>query len=212
MDNHPSSNSIFDKPSLRREMRRKRRALSPRQQKQAAQKLKSTLTLSPLFNRSKHTAIYLPNDGEIDPTRFISMLWKSKKRCYLPVLHPTKKNCLWFYHYTPKTILKKNRFGIPEPSIKNKTRISPWALNLVLFPLVAFDKQGGRLGMGGGFYDRTFEFTRTRKLGEMGTRTQLYGLAHHFQKVEALPVERWDVPLHGIATEKQLFFTRQKQH
>lgn len=212
MDHHTSTTHFFDKPSLRREMRRKRRALSPLQQKKAAQKLKSTLTLSPLFNRSKYIAIYLANDGEIDPALFISKLWKSKKHCYLPVLHPTKKNCLWFYQYTPKTILKKNKFGISEPSIKNKIRMSPWALNLVLFPLVAFDKEGGRLGMGGGFYDRTFEFTRTDKNNTLGSRTQLYGLAHHFQQVASIPLEQWDIPLQGIATEEQLFLTHRSSN
>ena len=188
-------------------MRQKRRALTPANQKQAASQLSSTLTLSHLFKRSKHVAIYLANDGEIDPQQYISKLWKSNKHCYLPVLHPTKKNCLWFFRYTPTTRLKKNRFGIPEPSIKNRIRISPWALNLVLFPLVAFDDQGGRLGMGGGFYDRTFEFTCTGKATAIGSRTQLYGLAHHFQQVESIPSEPWDIPLHGIATDKQLFLT-----
>ncbi len=207
MDHTSPSHHVFDKPLLRREMRRKRRALSPLQQKNAAQRLKSTLTLSPLFNSSQHIAIYLANDGEIDPVLLITKLWKSKKRCYLPMLHPTKKNCLWFYLYTPKTILKKNKFGIYEPSIKNKIRLSPWALNLVLFPLVAFDSQGGRLGMGGGFYDRTFEFTQTDKSKAIGSRTRLYGLAHHFQQLESIPVEKWDIPLQGIATDKQLFLT-----
>lgn len=211
MDHHPPSEHIFDKASLRREMRRKRRSLSPLQQRKAAQKLKTTITISSLFNRSKHVAIYLANDGEIDPALLIDKLWKSNKRCYLPVLHPTKKNCLWFYLYNQKTILKKNRFGIFEPSIKNKIRISPWALNLVLFPLVAFDSQGGRLGMGGGFYDRTFEFTRPDKTNKIGSRTQLYGLAHHFQQVMSIPSEQWDVPLQGVATEKRLFISAKQR-
>lgn len=182
-------------------MRQQRRLLSAFQQKKAAQNLCSTLTLSPHFNRSKHVAIYLANDGEIDPARFITKLWKSKKNCYLPVLHPTKKNCLWFYLYTPQTRLTKNRFGILEPAINNKRKISPWALNLVLFPLVAFDEQGGRLGMGGGFYDRTFEFTREDKANALFNRTKLVGLAHHFQQVTSIPAEPWDIPLHGIATD-----------
>ncbi len=189
-------------------MRKKRCSLSPFQQKKAAQKLKSTLIKSDLFKRSKHIAIYLANDGEIDPSHFINTLWRCQKHCYLPVLHPTKKNCLWFYQYRRNTILKKNRFGILEPSIKNKRRVSPWALSLVLFPLVAFDSKGGRLGMGGGFYDRTFEFTQPKKKGSTPARTQLYGLAHHFQQVESIPLEKWDIPLHGIATDKRLYQTK----
>ena len=178
-------------------MRQKRRALSAYQQKKAAKGLVKSLKNSDLFKRYKHLAIYLANDGEIDPSLFIEQLWKSKKVCYLPVIHPVKKNYLWFYQYDTKTQLKPNRFGILEPSLKNKKRIPPWALGLVLFPLVAFDKKGGRLGMGGGFYDRTFEFTKDK--------AKLYGLAHHFQEVDRLPTEPWDIPLHGIATDKKLF-------
>ena len=178
-------------------MRQKRRALTAYQQKKAAKGLVLSLKNSDLFKRHKHIAIYLANDGEIDPSLLIEQLWKSKKNCYLPVLHPVKKNHLWFYQYTKNTQLKLNRFGILEPTLKNKKRIAPWALELVLFPLVAFDSQGGRLGMGGGFYDRTFEFTQEK--------TKLYGLAHHFQEVDKIPTEAWDIPLHGIATDKQIF-------
>jgi len=188
---------LFDKKALRRTMRQKRRALPAYQQKQAAKGLALSLKTSELFKRCKHVAIYLANDGEIDPSLFIKQLWKSKKYCYLPVLHPIKKNSLWFYQYDKKTQLIPNRFGILEPSLKNKRRIPPWALDLVLFPLVAFDSKGGRLGMGGGFYDRTFEFTQEK--------TKLYGLAHHFQEVDKLPTEPWDIPLHGVATDKRLF-------
>lgn len=189
----------IDKKKIRRTMRQKRRALSTYQQKQAAKGLVLSLKTSNLFNRCNHVAIYLANDGEIDPAPFIEQLWKSKKHCYLPVLHPIKKNCLWFYQYNKKTKLASNRFGILEPELKNKRRISPWALDLVLFPLVAFDSKGGRLGMGGGFYDRTFEFAQQK--------TKLYGLAHHFQEVSKLPTEPWDIPLHGIVTDKKLFQT-----
>ncbi len=178
-------------------MRQKRRELSARQQQKAAKDLALSLKTSDLFKRCKHVATYLANDGEIDPSLFIKQLWKSKKYAYLPVLHPVKKNSLWFYPYNKNTQLKPNRFGILEPSLKNKRRIPPWALNLVLFPLVAFDSKGGRLGMGGGFYDRTFEFTQDR--------TKRYGLAHHFQEVDKLPTEPWDIPLHGVATDKKLF-------
>src|SRR5690606_40461575 len=64
-------------------------------------------------------------------------------------------------------------------------------------PLVAFDARGNRLGMGGGFYDRTFaRAPRARTL-----RPRLVGLAHHFQQVASLPAEPWDIPLDAIATD-----------
>ena len=71
----------------------------------------------------------------------------------------------------------------------------------MLFPLVGFDENGGRLGMGGGFYDRTFAFSRIRP----GMAPKLIGLAHDFQKVRELPIEPWDVPLHGVVTDKRRY-------
>ena len=75
------------------------------------------------------------------------------------------------------------------------------ALDAVLFPLVGFDETGGRLGMGGGFYDRTFAFSRIRPC----MAPKLVGLAHDFQRVEQLPIEPWDVPLHGVVTDKRCY-------
>src|SRR5687767_13746260 len=91
--------------------------------------------------------------------------------------------------------MRRNRFGIPEPTGR---RCAPQQLDLVLLPLVAFDRRGARLGMGGGFYDRTFAFLRVA-----GRRKpRLVGLAHHFQEVAQLPREPWDVPLAAIVTER----------
>jgi 5-formyltetrahydrofolate cyclo-ligase len=77
-------------------------------------------------------------------------------------------------------------------------------MDTVLFPLVGFDEAGGRLGMGGGFYDRTFAFTRIRPR----LAPKLIGLAHDCQKVSALPVEYWDVAMHGVVTDKGQHWTR----
>jgi 5-formyltetrahydrofolate cyclo-ligase len=71
----------------------------------------------------------------------------------------------------------------------------------VLLPLVAFDPQGGRLGMGGGYYDRTFAFLNGQKGGQ---KPKLIGLAHHFQQIPKLPIESWDVPLNAIVTDEQV--------
>ena len=152
----------------------------------------------------------MANDGEIDPSPYIKVLWKYKKQVYLPVLHPTKKNQLWFYRYQPDTRLKPNRFGIAEPKIRHAERIPPWALTLVLLPLVAFDTEGGRLGMGGGFYDRTFAFMNKNHQNRKDKKSRsgmplLCGLAHDFQQVERLPTAEWDVPLKNIATDRKVY-------
>ncbi len=187
--------------TLRRELRQQRRALSPQQRRNAAAALERRLGSHPLFLRSRHIAFYLPNDGEMDLTPLIHRAQAMGKHCYLPVLSPLYHNRLWFASYHHNSKLVQNRFGIPEP-IANWADMRPaWTLDLVLTPLVAFDSAGNRLGMGGGYYDRTLAYLARRRYWR---KPQLLGTAYDFQQVERLPHEPWDVPLHGIVTESSL--------
>lgn len=186
---------------LRKKMRTARRALSPLQQKSAAHNLLKQLKKTPQFRTAKHLALYLGNDGEIDPNEVAQWCWKQGKTIYLPVLHPLAHNRLWFVRYTPRTPLTKNCYGIAEPKSPYRFIRPAKALDAVLLPLVAFDTQGGRLGMGGGYYDRTFSFIRQFSL----SKPRLIGLAHDFQKVEKLPVASWDVPLTLVVTDAGIY-------
>ena len=195
-----------NRTALRREMRQRRRALSIIEQKKAAEDLKSRVLAMPEFLRAKRIALYLPNDGEIDPGLLIEQARKMGKECYLPVLQPLVENRLWFVRYDRKTPMTCNRFGIPEPKLKGfsdkkRNRCRPEDLDLVLFPLVAFDEQGGRMGMGGGFYDRTFAFSRHRPFA----KPALIGLAHECQKVDDLPIADWDIPLQGVVSDRYVY-------
>jgi 5-formyltetrahydrofolate cyclo-ligase len=185
--------------SIRKQLRSARRALSPAQQKSAAAGLAKQLRHFLPVLRSKHIAFYLPNDGEIDPRPLISFLERCGKQCYLPRLHADGSNRVWFVRYRSGEKLSDNRFGIPEPRVQNQ-QLPAWAIQTVLMPLVGFDRNGNRLGMGGGFYDRTFAFKHQRP----HSRPLLIGLAHSVQEVAALPTESWDMPLDMIATEKDL--------
>lgn len=190
------------KKDLRRQMRQKRRNLTAAEQRRHAQGLLSTIRRLTQFRRSHTIALYLASDGEISPEQIIQYCRKLGKRCFLPVLHPVRHNRLWFIEYTQKTVLSANIYGIKEPALVQAPRRPAWALDLVLLPLVAFDTEGGRLGMGGGYYDRTFAFKQSWRQGR-GTR--LIGLAHDLQKVKRLKTESWDIPLTGIATEKRFY-------
>jgi len=187
---------------LRQTIRRKRRALTQQQQKRAAKRLHAQICRRPEFIRARHVALYLPNDGEIDPRPLIESCWKMSKKTYLPVLHPVLHNRLWFVPYTRQTKLVRNIYNIEEPPLLRSPRRPPWALDLVLLPLVAFDAQGNRMGMGGGYYDRTFSF----KVGKGAiSGPKLVGLAHELQRVEQLPVESWDIPLAGIISDEDSY-------
>lgn len=191
----------LNRQTIRQDMRAYRRSLSPAQQKTAAIALRKRLSLQPLFTRSKRIALYLANDGEIDPAPLLEWALSLGKECYLPALAPSSTNKdMWFIRYTHNTPMKRNRYGINEPRISAVKKIKPERLDLVLMPLVAFDESGGRLGMGGGYYDRCFAFKQTRPQHS----PYLLGLAHDGQKCNELPLESWDIPLAAIATDERL--------
>jgi len=186
----------LDRSSIRQQMRENRRQLTPQQQLHSARKLSQLLLKQAWFQRSKNIAMYLANDGEIDPRVFADIAHHRGKQCLLPSMHPAKSGHLWFGDYDG--VKTTNKFGIEEPDSRRNQMLNPKQIDVVLLPLVAFDQYRERLGMGGGFYDRTFEFLHTSGL----QKPKLIGLAHHFQQVEKLPIESWDVPLSAIITDK----------
>lgn len=197
------SEAFTSRRQLRQELRRRRRALSSQQRRQAEHDLCQHLRQLPEVKRARRVALYLPNDGEIDPRPLIPWLTRRGARTYLPVLKPLSDNSLWFVHYHPGTPMRHNRFGIAEPHTRHGAhrarRLATWALDLILLPLVGFDEFGQRMGMGGGFYDRSLAFTR-----RPGPRPTLIGLAHACQQVDRLPAAPWDVPLDAIVSDAQV--------
>jgi len=187
---------------LRRRLRAQRRALTPAEQARAAQALVAQLTATRLFRVSRRIALYLPNDGEIEPQAVMKRLWQMHKTCYLPILSRLRHDRLWFAPFTPDTPLAVNRFGIPEPQVPARRWRRAQDLDLILMPLVAFDTHGNRLGMGGGFYDKSLAFLRNRGRWH---KPHLLGLAHDFQRVDRLQACAWDVPLQGVATDRAVY-------
>ena len=186
---------------IRQLKRAQRKLLSEIVQKQHSQALCQNLTKQGIYKNSKNIACYLANDGEIDPYLIIEHARFSCKKVYLPVLSPLQ-NSLYFAPYQPGSRLRLNRFSIPEPQCHPSKWISAQHLDLLLLPLVAFDPLGNRLGMGGGFYDRTLAYLKHRQHWK---KPVLAGLAHEIQKTARLNTQSWDIPLNFIITEKQLY-------
>ena len=200
---HDATSDMPSRQQLRRTLRQRRRGLSAAQRRQAARLLSQRLRRLPEVKRARRVALYLPNDGEIDPRPLIDWFRRRGAHVYLPVLRPLSDNRLWFVHYHASTPMRTNRFSIPEPCTRHGAhharRLPAWALDLVLMPLVGFDASGNRLGMGGGFYDRTFAFRRLRR-----PHPCLIGLAHDCQYVERLPAADWDIPLDAIVSDARV--------
>lgn len=180
------SETSNSRAQLRSLMRATRLALSHQAQAKAAQRIISPALELIQRYQAEHIAFYLPFNGEISPLALIDILHQQGKKCYLPRLHPFSPHHLLFLEYQTESELVPNRFGILEPRL-DLTKLLPLEqLEMIFVPLVACDKQHNRLGMGGGFYDRTLA---------LAPQLISVGLAHRCQQVEQLPTESWDRPL-----------------
>ena len=194
----------MDIKHLRKQMRQQRQALSLKQQQAAAQQLCAQLTALSSVQAAQRIALYLVNDGEIDPSLFMHWAFKRGVDCYLPVIGERKGSTstdapMHFAAFHADSELVNNRFGIPEPVAADADLLDAAQLDLMLMPLVAFDDRGNRIGMGGGFYDRTLAFKAQQTYHQPPV---LIGLAHSFQQLDQISPAAWDVPLDGIASDQ----------
>ncbi|MBA6364857.1 5-formyltetrahydrofolate cyclo-ligase [Colwellia sp. BRX8-4] len=185
---------------LRQEIRYQRSLLSADQQAEQSLLLSKRLIKEQVVKGVKHIAIYLANDGELNTQPFIDWCWQNNITVYLPVIHPFSKNNLLFLKYAETSILVKNKYGILEPKLNVQDIITVAQLDIIFTPLVAFDRYGNRLGMGGGFYDRTLSAWHIQYQQNKHAKPLPVGLAHDCQKVNTIPFESWDIPLPKIIT------------
>ena len=183
----------YTRQQIRQQVRQRRRALTPEQQTQFALQAADRMMAYPPVLLAQTVAVFLSFDGELDTLPLIDQLWRAGKRVYLPVLHPFSPGNLLFLHYHPSSELMVNRLKIREPKLDVRDVLPLSQLDVLVTPLVAFDAAGQRLGMGGGFYDRTLQNWRQHRL-------QPVGYAHDCQQVDALPTEQWDIPLPAVIT------------
>jgi len=183
----------------RQYFRAQRNTLSSQQQAQHAQALSRHIAQYLRLKRVKNVAIYLPADGELSPLSLLKSLSHKAINFYLPILSKLAFQGLKFGLYSDNTVFKENKFKIKEPVLSARQLKNASELDIIFLPLVAYDLQGNRLGMGGGFYDRALQIRQCRQNWK---KPLLIGLAHTVQQADLLENERWDVPLDGIATEK----------
>jgi 5-formyltetrahydrofolate cyclo-ligase len=192
--------TVTELPELRQRLRALRRGIDPATRADAALSLARRVSQLAEFSQARTIAAYVANEGEMDPQPLVEMAWKAGKAVYLPIISPRRQ--LRFGRYRKNTKLVPRTFGILEPPTDGDDSISPSHIDLVLMPLVAFDPDCNRVGMGGGYYDRAFEFLN---IPESRTATRLIGVAYELQKVHHIECRSWDLPLHAVATERQLY-------
>ena len=175
------------KSQLRQRLRQQRNALTQQQVESNARIIVEKIITSAYWQQSQHVGIYLPIKNEVD----LTALLHTEKTCYIPSV---RGSAMQFHRYHQQLPLITTAYGLSQPKFASCHKQPQ--LDLCLMPLVGFDTQGHRLGMGGGYYDRYFE---------NNSDTVLLGVAHAVQKHEQLPTDPWDVKLQGIITEQDWF-------
>ncbi len=194
---HPSTHSTTDTASLRKSMRRQRLSLPLHVRRHAGQSIVRHIRREPQFINSQKVGLYLDAFGEVPTRALIQLCFKLRKAVYLPVVRSVNQPLSWSRitrHQWQNQRMMKHRFGMKQPLMQRGVSVK--SLDYLFMPLVAFDLKGHRLGMGGGFYDRTLAGCSN---GKKSKPTRV-GLAYDFQRVDVLYRNSWDIPLHAVVT------------
>lgn len=176
-----------------------RRSLSPERRQEFSAECVARLRQLHIWPSAKHVAVFAALNDEVD----VSALWTEdakSRNYYLPIMR--SDSSLSFANFTPDTPMKTRVFGIQEPVHTPAEIIDTKKLDIVVTPLAAFDQHANRIGMGGGYYDRSFAFVRNPTINK---RPYLVGVAFEVQKIEQVRCNSWDVSLDAIITEKQVY-------
>lgn len=185
-----------DVAGLRSRLRVARRGVGPEDRAHRAQAAAELVTRLPWWATVRRVAVYRAVDGELDPTPVMAAASAAGATVHVPVLDDDE---LRFAAVDDTTSWAPNRFGIAEPV--DPILADGRDLDLVLVPVVGVDPRGNRLGMGAGYYDRTFAWLR---LAERPADTVLVAFAHDEQVVDALDARPWDVPMDAIVTPTRI--------
>jgi 5-formyltetrahydrofolate cyclo-ligase len=188
----------LSKTDLRKRNRQKRARLEPEQRQAWDSAINGHLLDYAARERPHCVAAFLAFDGEPDLSHALARLEHRHLRLALPVVREAPGRAdICFRQWSPGSEMRPNRYGIPEPVGTLDLRMGE--IDLVLVPLVAWDANGGRLGMGASFYDRVFQPLASQR------RPFRLGVAYQLQRVERIPLDPWDIRLHGVLTEDGYF-------
>ncbi|RZF51598.1 5-formyltetrahydrofolate cyclo-ligase [Acinetobacter halotolerans] len=189
--------------ALRKQLRLKRKQVSRYEQKKAELQVLHQLRRLSKFKSATKIGLYLHAFGEVHTQKLLELCFQQKKQVYLPMICNMNQTLVWVKISANQYFNKRfshHPLGMKEPMASRGKHIS--TLDLLIMPLLACDHNGTRIGMGGGFYDRT--------LATAKYRPYRLGLAHSFQYVEEpLFRQKWDQPLDSLLTPtRQYRFSR----
>jgi len=187
--------------AARRRLRALRLGIEPRQRTAAEAAIRATLDRLRIFRRGGRVALYLPLPGEVDLRSCLPDAWRRGVETYVPRIVSRRRRLMTFVALAPGSTARLNSYGIEEPAAAARC-IAPVGLDVVLLPVVGYDRRGNRLGMGAGFYDRALR--RRLDAGRPWRRPRLVGVAFACQELPGIAASPWDVPLDLIVTEQGL--------
>ncbi len=195
-----NKNHNMQAQQIRQHYRQLRRSLTSDQQQAHAIGVSEQLNLFIKNMRQRKIAAYLATNAELSLNPWIASAVEIH-HVFLPILYEPIEPRLRFAPYNENTRWKSNRFGIIEPDTHWGNTLHARQLDMILLPLVAFDRNGHRLGMGGGFYDRSLAFRVSRKTWK---KPVLVGIAHSCQEHPQLKSNPWDVNLDWVITNDEI--------
>lgn len=180
---------------LRKELRSLRKSVSNPYRHKAGKKLLYQCQKAGIFKHAERIASFIPNDGEIETKNITNFLIAENRKVYFPIIHGERLK----FARVINNKFKKNSFGIDEPILSQP--VDAKRINLILMPLVGFDKNKNRMGMGAGFYDKTLAF---KNINSKFKAPKFFAIAFDFQEVKALKTRSWDVPVDGVITPTRI--------
>lgn len=185
------------KKTLRKEILKKRENIDIDNKEKMDKEIIRRFCESKYYKDAKHIFIYISYGTEINTRGIIKKALNENKKIYVPRTELDTR-IMDAVEITSMDNLIKSSYGILEPS-KGDVEINPNELELIVVPGIAFDRSGGRMGYGAGFYDRYFKKIHEENVG----RITKVALAYDFQVIDKVPMNKQDVPVDYIITEKE---------
>ena len=184
----------------RRRLRELRRSLPAAFREQAARDIARRIERLGVLKPGRRVAVYLAVRGEVSLDRVIRRGWRTGVHVYTPRVLNVRRRSMTFLPLLPGRVLERSGYGLFEPPHLVHDRVRPSRLDVVLMPLLGFDRAGHRLGMGAGLYDRAFRHRVDAR--RAWRRPRLIGIAYACQEVSRISPSTWDVALDLVVTEK----------
>lgn len=197
---HNANTALPDKSSLRKSILAVRDALASEDVRRASLRAAALVEGLDPWRSAREVLVYFAFRGEMDAAPLLEHLLSRGTRVLAPRCRPGETGVLDVACISCLSELAPGAYGILEPHPDHCPPLAAFAPDVALIPAVAFDRKGGRLGFGQGYYDRLLA-------GPEFESTYLIGLAHEFQVVEHLPLDPWDRPVHAVVTQSEVIRT-----